>query len=38
MRQLEESVQQAYSKKLSEPRVSYEWTIEDYKNKDVELV
>ena len=38
MKKLEDSVLRACSKKLHEPRISYEWTIEDYKKVDVELI
>jgi hypothetical protein len=38
MKVLEDSVIKAYGKKIVDPRVTYEWTIEDYKNMDVGLV
>jgi hypothetical protein len=38
MKNLEESVLRAYNKKLSQPRVIYEWTIEDYKKEEADLV
>ena len=38
MKKLEESIQSAYNKKIREPRITYEWTIDDYKNASVGLV
>lgn len=38
MKKLEESIQRAYTKKLSEPRITYEWTIDDYKNANALLI
>lgn len=38
MKKLEESVLRAYSKKVSEPRITYEWTLDDYKNVSASLV
>ena len=38
MKVLEDTVIKAYGKKIVDPRVTYEWRIEDYKNMDVGLV
>ncbi len=38
MKKLEEAVDKAFSKKMSEPRIVYEWTIDDYKRLSVNLV
>jgi hypothetical protein len=38
MKKLEDAVEKAYTKKISEPRVVFEWTLEDYKRLDVNLV
>ena len=38
MRSLEDCVSKAYTKKVRDPRVKYEWSIEDYKNAEVSLV
>jgi hypothetical protein len=38
MKTLEESVSRAYSKKVSEPRITYEWTLDDYKKTSADLL
>lgn len=38
MKKLEESVQKEYSKKVSEPRITLEWTLQDYKKTAASLV
>ena len=38
LKKLDETVVAALGKKIKEPRVTYEWTLEDYQNEDVELV
>lgn len=38
MKKLEESVLRAYSKKVSEPRITYEWTLDDYKKTSADLL
>lgn len=38
MKKLEEAVEKAYTKKVSEPRIVFEWTLDDYKRLDVNLV
>lgn len=38
MKKLEDAVEKAYTKKMNEPRVVFEWTLEEYKRLDVNLV
>jgi hypothetical protein len=38
MKKLEDAVEKAYTKKMSEPRIVFEWTLDDYKRLDVNLV
>lgn len=38
MKKLEEAVEKAYTKKLSEPRITFEWTLDDYKKVDANLL
>jgi hypothetical protein len=38
MKKLEDAVEKAYTKKMSEPRVVFEWTLEDYRSLNVNLV
>ena len=38
MKKLEEAVEKAYTKKLSEPRITFEWTLDDYKKVDANLM
>ena len=38
MKKLQQAVDKAFTKKMSEPRIVYEWTIDDYKRMDVNLV
>jgi len=38
MKKMEESIDQAYKKKLNEPRNLLEWTLEDYKKTNANLV
>jgi hypothetical protein len=38
MKKLEESIERSYTKKLNQPRITYEWTIDDYKNVNANLL
>jgi len=38
MKKLEETIERCYTKKVSQPRITYEWTIDDYKNAEGTLL